>query len=53
MPNIGFPELLLILLVLLVLFGGKRLPELGRQLGQALKEFKKGLKGTDGDKPND
>jgi TatA/E family protein of Tat protein translocase len=37
----GFPELLLILLVVLVLFGAKRLPELARGLGSSMKEFRK------------
>lgn len=37
----GLPELLIILLVILVLFGAKRLPELARGLGQSMKEFHK------------
>ena len=48
MFNIGWPELLLILLVILLLFGANRLPELARQLGKAIKELKKSLK-DDGD----
>lgn len=40
--NLGATELLIILLVVLVLFGGTRLPKLARSLGQAQKEFKKG-----------
>ncbi len=39
--NIGWTEILIILLVILLLFGAKRLPELARALGQSLKEFKK------------
>ncbi|MCD6099489.1 MAG: twin-arginine translocase TatA/TatE family subunit [Candidatus Neomarinimicrobiota bacterium] len=39
--NLGFGEILLIFLVLLLLFGAKRLPELARGLGKSLKEFKK------------
>ena len=42
--NIGFPELLVILLIVLLLFGAKRLPEIARGLGKSLSEFKKGLK---------
>ena len=42
--NLGAPELLIILLVVLVIFGGAKLPKLARSLGQAQSEFKKGLK---------
>ena len=48
MGRIGFGELLVIAGVLLLLFGARRLPELGRSLGQALREFQRGLKGDDG-----
>jgi len=41
MPQIGVPELLLILLVLVLLFGAKKLPETARALGQSLRLFKK------------
>jgi len=37
----GWPEILFVLLIILVLFGAKRLPELARGLGQSLNEFKK------------
>jgi sec-independent protein translocase protein TatA len=40
----GGPELILILVVLLFLFGARKLPELARSMGQASKEFKQGLK---------
>ncbi|MDX6473411.1 MAG: sec-independent protein translocase protein TatA [Gaiellaceae bacterium] len=41
MPGfIGFPELLLLGLVVLLVFGPKRLPEMGRSLGRGMKEFK-------------
>ena len=40
---VGWPEALVILLVLLVLFGAKRLPELARSLGSSVKELQKGL----------
>lgn len=38
----GLPEILLILFVVLLLFGGKKLPELARALGRSLNEFKRG-----------
>jgi sec-independent protein translocase protein TatA len=48
MPGfIGLPELLLLGLVVLVLFGPKRLPEMGRGLGKGLREFKDSVTGDD------
>jgi sec-independent protein translocase protein TatA len=41
--SLGAPELLIILLIVLVLFGGAKLPALARSLGQAQKEFRAGL----------
>lgn len=41
LSNIGFPGLILILVAVLILFGPKKLPEIGRSLGETLKEFKK------------
>lgn len=41
--SIGFTEILLILFVVLILFGAKRLPELARSIGKAINEFKKGM----------
>ena len=41
MGPIGFQELLFILLILVIFFGAKRLPELARGMGQGIKEFKK------------
>lgn len=43
MGGVGAPELLIVLVIALVLFGGAKLPKLARSLGQAQKEFKKGL----------
>ncbi|GIW31886.1 MAG: hypothetical protein KatS3mg071_2060 [Meiothermus sp.] len=40
--NLGFPEMAVILLVALLLFGPRKLPELARGLGEAIREFKKG-----------
>ncbi len=39
--NIGFPELLIILAVALLVFGPKKLPEVGRSIGKALREFRR------------
>lgn len=44
---IGTPELLVIVLVLLLLFGGKKIPELMRGMGRGVKSFKEGMKGID------
>jgi sec-independent protein translocase protein TatA len=41
--DIGFPELIVILVIALVFFGGGKLPEAGRSLGQAIREFKRGM----------
>ena len=45
--NLGLGELLLIALVVLLLVGARRLPELGRSLGEAIREFQRALRGTD------
>ena len=47
----GGPEWIIILIVVLVLFGGSQLPKLARNLGKAQKEFKDGI--ADADKPGD
>ena len=44
MGNIGLGELVVILLILLMIFGAKRLPEIGRSLGKTVNEFKKGMR---------
>ena len=55
MPGIGIPELIIVLVILLVIFGPKRLPGLGRSLGSSMKEFKDSVTGdskhADDDRP--
>jgi sec-independent protein translocase protein TatA len=43
MFGLGMPELIVILVIVLVIFGANRLPQLGEGLGQAIKGFKKGI----------
>ncbi len=47
MPHIGFQELLLIFLIVLVIFGASKLPQLGRGLGEGIRNFRKGVRGGD------
>jgi sec-independent protein translocase protein TatA len=47
LPDVGGPELLLIFLVVLLLFGGKRLPELARGIGKSIREFKRATAGVE------
>ena len=49
MFGLGAQELLLILVIVLVLFGAKRIPEIARGLGKSMSEFKKGVKEVDSD----
>ena len=54
--KLGLPELLLILVIVLIFFGGRRIPEIARGLGQGIREFKEGMHGSDkpsGDKPTE
>lgn len=55
MAGIGVPELLIVLVILLLVFGPKRLPGLGRQLGGGMREFKESItgKGSDDDEDDD
>ncbi len=45
MGDIGFPELLVILVIALLVFGPSRVPEMGRSLGRALREFREAMRG--------
>lgn len=49
LTNIGIPGLILILLLALIVFGPKKLPELGKATGQTIREFKKSTKELTGD----
>ncbi|CAH2716816.1 MULTISPECIES: twin-arginine translocase TatA/TatE family subunit [Neobacillus] len=54
LSNIGIPGLIIVLVLALIIFGPKKLPELGRAVGQSLKEFKKSTKGLmDEEKENE
>ena len=49
MPNIGVPELLIVLVLALIILGPKKLPEVGRSLGRGMREFKDSISGMGGD----
>lgn len=47
MGSLGVPELLVIFVILLLLFGASKIPQLGKGLGEGIKNFKKGLRSDD------
>jgi sec-independent protein translocase protein TatA len=49
MPNVGPLELIVVLIIALVIFGPKRLPELGRSMGKGIREFRSSVSGKDKD----
>ena len=49
--GIGVTELIILLVALLIIFGPKRLPEMGRSLGKGMREFKDSISGKDDDEP--
>ena len=51
MGRIGTTEILLIVLVIIILFGAKRIPDLMRSLGSGVREFKKGMRDNAEEKP--
>jgi sec-independent protein translocase protein TatA len=53
MGRIGVMEIILIVLAILLLFGARRLPEIGSALGKAIKEFRKAFRGGEDDKPSE
>ena len=48
MGRIGLPELIIILMIIIVIFGANRLPQLAKGMGSAVKNFKEGMKDGDG-----
>ena len=53
MPNIGPTELIIVLVIVLLIFGPKRLPGLGKQLGDGMREFKDSISGKGGSDDDD
>jgi sec-independent protein translocase protein TatA len=53
MPNIGPLEIAIVLVIVLLIFGPKRLPGLGKQLGTGMREFKESITGKDKDDDDD
>jgi len=53
MPNIGIPELLIVLVIALIVLGPKKLPEVGRSLGRGMREFKDSISGVTGSDDDD
>ena len=49
--NLGFTEIAILLLILVLFFGAKRIPEIGSSLGQGIREFTRSLKGAVDDRP--
>ena len=52
MFNLGFPELMVILVIALIVFGPGKMPELGNSLGKAIRGFKKAMSEDDKDSPD-
>ena len=50
---VGWRELVIVLVIVLLIFGTKRLKNIGSDLGDAVRGFKKGMNGDEGDKPAD
>ena len=52
LPKLGMGELIVILLIVVVLFGANKLPQLGKGLGEGIRSFKKAFSGEDEEKPS-
>lgn len=50
MPSLGVPELVIIFLIVVLLFGASRLPQIGRGIGEGIRNFKKGIKTDEPDR---
>ncbi len=48
----SLPHILILLLIIVILFGGRKIPEVMRGVGQGIREFREGMKGTDQTPPN-
>ena len=53
LPSLGAPELIIILVIVLIVFGAGRLPQIARGLGQAVGEFRRASKGLDQEAPGE
>jgi sec-independent protein translocase protein TatA len=51
--NLGFTEILILVMILVLFFGAKRIPEIGASIGQGIKEFKRSLSAKDADEQRD
>ena len=47
MPHLGVPELLVILVIVVIIFGSSKLPQLGKGIGEGIRNFRKGMRGGD------
>lgn len=47
MPSLGVPELIIVFLIVVLLFGASRLPNIGRGLGEGIRNFRRGIKSDD------
>ena len=50
MPSIGWPEILVIILLVVLLFGARKIPEIGKGIGEGIRNFRKAFKGDAGEK---